>query len=175
MQSQLANKEPNEMIYLHYTTEEAAEIYGSGNKAGSSHAAAIDLKAMSRVVLLPGEQAIIETGIRLDMMGHGRCAALIVPRSGRGSKEGLVLGNTVGLIDQDYTGEIMVCAWARPTSGHVNVNNARIGGTPIHIERGERFAQLMIIPIIPTAEIVAGSGNLTETERGSKGFGSTGY
>lgn len=171
------------MIELIYTTEAAAKAYGSeGPQYSTDGAAAFDLRAMisEAVCILPSEQVMIPTGIRLNMgaddfflHGNYKMAAVVIPRSGRGSKEGLVLGNTAGLIDLDFQGEIMICAWARPTSGHINAANHRQGGTPVHIEPGERIAQLMFVPVIrPAFKVVAEFSG--RTERGAGGFGSTG-
>jgi dUTP pyrophosphatase len=86
-------------------------------------------------------------------------AALIIPRSGLGSKHGIVLGNLVGLIDSDYQGELMVPAW----------NRSNVDFT---ISSGDRIAQMVIAPVIQASfEVVS---DFEETERGDKGFGSSG-
>ena len=86
-------------------------------------------------------------------------AALVVPRSGLGSKHGIVLGNLVGLIDSDYQGELMVPAWNRSEQ-------------EFEINSGDRIAQMIIVPIVHADfEIVE---NFEESERGTKGFGSSG-
>jgi dUTP pyrophosphatase len=93
-------------------------------------------------------------------MANPHVAAVILPRSGLGHKQGLVLGNLVGLIDSDYTGPIMVSAWNR-------------GAAPVTLAPGDRFAQLMFVPVLRP--------NLRDVEhfsiassRGAGGFGSTG-
>ena len=86
-------------------------------------------------------------------------AALVVPRSGLGSKHGIVLGNLVGLIDSDYQGELMVPAWNRSEQ-------------EFEINSGDRIAQMIIVPIIQADfELVE---DFEESERGTKGFGSSG-
>jgi dUTP pyrophosphatase len=167
-------------LEIQFTSSAAADAYTGGKLYGSDFAAGLDLRAAisEPMSILPSEQAMIPTGIKINMMELGsntivRHAAMAMPRSGRGSKEGLVLGNTIGLIDQDYHGEIMLCAWARPTSGHINGANNRVGGTPIHIEPWERIAQLVIVPVI-RPEIVAVHEFSVVTDRGAGGFGSTG-
>jgi dUTP pyrophosphatase len=86
-------------------------------------------------------------------------AAMVIPRSGLGSKHGIVLGNLVGLIDSDYQGELMVPAWNRSKKD-------------FEINPGDRIAQMIIVPVIQASfEIV---DEFTETQRGSKGFGSSG-
>lgn len=163
-------------IKMKFANQRAALIYGGEPKYATPMAAAIDLRACidAPVIILPGEQKMIPTGIHLDMTGADiPMAAIAMPRSGRGSKEGLVLGNTLGLIDKDYQGEVMLCAWARPTSGHVNASSNRLGGNPIHIEPGERIAQLAFVPVL-RVELEAVSEFVTASERGEGGFGSTG-
>jgi dUTP pyrophosphatase len=179
-----------ELIYtsreavLAYENIDAADNLGlaDGPRYSSEHAAAFDLRAMiaDPITILPGEQYMIPTGIKLNMR-HAeqflplgvKLAAVIMPRSGRGSKEGLCIANTVGLIDEDYQGEITFCAWARPTNGHVNSANHRLGGTPIHIEPGERIGQLMFV-YAPRPNFSVVESFSTTTERGEGGYGSTG-
>lgn len=166
-------------IEMQFTSVSALRAYGQSDLYGSADAAAFDLRAMieAPVSILPGEQVMIGTGIKLNIgggaYGNLKYAGIALPRSGRGSKEGLCIANTAGLIDQDYLGEIMLCCWARPTSGHINLPNARIGGSPIHIEPGERIAQLMIIPVIRPVFSVVDEFS-TKTLRGDGGFGSSG-
>ena len=166
------------MIEVIFTSEAARKSYGELTYA-TPGSAAIDLRAMidSPMVILPSEQAMIPTGIKLNMQTEGipypfGLAAIALPRSGRGSKDGLVLGNTAGLIDTDYQGEIRLCVWARPTSGHLSSNN-RMGGTPIHIEPGERIAQLMFVPVFK-AMFKTVDEFTSASHRGAGGFGSTG-
>ena len=84
---------------------------------------------------------------------------MVVPRSGLGSKLGIVLGNLVGLIDSDYQGELMVPAWNRSEQ-------------EFEINSGDRIAQMIIVPIVQADfEIVE---DFEESERGTKGFGSSG-
>ena len=77
-----------------------------------------------------------------------------------GHKRGLVLGNLVGLIDADYTGPIMVSAWNRGTDDVV-------------LEPGERFAQMMFVPVVRPVMRTVEAFSLAST-RGAGGFGSTG-
>lgn len=167
-------------LEIQYTTPAAAEIYGRSSNYGSADAAGFDLRAMidQSVTILPGEQALIPTGIKLNMgpmlqNDSMRYAAMAIPRSGRGSKEGLVLANTIGLVDQDYLGEIMLCCWARPTDGSVKAATNRLCGSPIFIEPLERIAQLVIVPVMRPHFIVVANFSAS-TQRGVDGFGSTG-
>jgi dUTP pyrophosphatase len=125
-------------------------------------AAALDLHACldEPLSIVPGSPpALISAGFALHM-ANPEIAALVLPRSGLGHKQGLVLGNLVGLIDSDYTGPIMVSAWNR-------------GTIPIQLSPGDRFAQLMFVPVLrPVLESVD-AFTITST-RGAGGFGSTG-
>lgn len=130
----------------------------------SAGAAAIDLHACvdAPVDLHPGTApSLISSGIAIHI-GDPGLAALVLPRSGLGHRRGLVLGNLVGLIDADYTGPILVSAW-----------NRNPGGEPITLQPGERFAQLMFVPVVrPSFQLVDAFS--TESARGAGGFGSTG-
>ncbi len=128
----------------------------------SDAAAAIDLHACldAALTIAPGEPpTLISAGFAVHI-ADPHIAALVLPRSGMGHKKGLVLGNLVGLIDPDYTGPIMVSAWNRGTA-------------PVTLTPGERFAQMMFVPVIRPvlAEVAAFSQN---SLRGAGGFGSTG-
>lgn len=120
--------------------------------------AGLDLRANATLDIAPFERALIPTGLAIAIPeGY---AGFVQPRSGRALKEGLSMANTPGLIDAHYRGELKVIA--------VNLD----AHTPIHIERGERIAQLVIqpVPIVDLVEVDA----LDETDRGSGGFGSSG-
>lgn len=114
------------------------------------------------VELLPQAAALlIPSGIAV-LIGDPQVAALILPRSGLGHKRGLVLGNSVGLLDADFSATVMISAW-----------NRNPGGAPITIMPGDRIAQLVFVPIIrPDLKVVATFSQ--HTERGEGGFGSTG-
>ncbi len=122
--------------------------------------AGIDLYAMPEedFVLQPGECKLIPTGISIFIKNPQICAT-ILPRSGLGHKNGIVLGNLVGLIDSDYQGPLMVSAWNR-------------SNTPFKVEVGTRIAQLVFLPVIQ-AEFKLVS-EFEKSERGEGGFGSTG-
>ena len=131
----------------------------------SGMAAALDLHACvdSEVQLAPASPPVlICSGIAVHI-AHPGLAAIVLPRSGLGHREGLVLGNLVGLIDPDYTGPVMVSAWNRNAPGT----------PPIVIKPGQRFAQMLFIPVVrPLLQVVE---EFTQaSERGSGGFGSTG-
>ncbi len=130
----------------------------------SAHAAAIDLHACldAPLELGPNTPAVlVSAGFALHIADPA-VAALVLPRSGLGHRKGLVLGNLVGLIDPDYTGPVMVSAWNRNASGPTIV-----------LQPGERFAQMMFVPVLrPTLHAVDSFS--AASARGTGGFGSTG-
>lgn len=132
---------------------------------GSEKAAGFDLVAWPEqpVVLEAGAPAqLIPTGVRLYIESPGWFGA-IYPRSGKGHKEGLVLGNGVGIIDADYQGPLFVSALNRNTDGY----------RPIRINPGDKIAQIIFQGYgVPEFKLVSDFEN--ETARGSGGFGSTG-
>lgn len=130
----------------------------------SAHAAAVDLHACldAPLEIAPGGPAVlIPSGIAIHIADPG-VAALVLPRSGLGHRKGLVLGNLVGLIDPDYTGPVIVSAWNRTGSG-----------PPIVLQPGERFAQMVFVPVVRPALRVVETFS-TGSKRGEGGFGSTG-
>ncbi len=126
----------------------------------TSGSAGMDLRACipEPATLKPGDCQLIPTGLAIYIEDPGY-AALILPRSGLGHKHGIVLGNLVGLIDSDYQGELMISCWNR-------------GETEFTIERGDRIAQLVLVPVAQmTFSIVE---DFEESIRGGDGFGSSG-
>jgi dUTP pyrophosphatase len=126
---------------------------------GSPEAAGADLYACleQAVTIQPGEIFWVPTGIALEVPKG--CAGLVYARSSMGAKRGLAPANKVGVIDSDYRGEIRV----------VLLNHSK---QPQTLEPGERVAQFVITPVLqPAYEEVA---ELTNTDRGEGGFGSTG-
>lgn len=120
--------------------------------------AGLDLRANEAVMLRPLERRLIGTGLAVAIPeGY---AGFVQPRSGMALKKGLSMANTPGLVDSHYRGELKVCA--------VNLD----AEMPISIERGERIAQLVILPT-PLVELVE-MPELDDTERGASGFGSSG-
>ncbi len=123
-------------------------------------AAGLDLRAAisSPLTLVAGAVELVPTGIAIHLADPG-LAAMILPRSGLGHRQGLVLGNLVGLIDSDYQGEIFVSLWNR-------------GQEPVVIEPLMRIAQLVIVPVVQVAfqPVV----EFAPSQRGTSGFGSTG-
>jgi dUTP pyrophosphatase len=122
--------------------------------------AGMDLRAMidAPLTLAPGEAQLIPTGLALHI-GDPELCAMILPRSGLGHKQGLVLGNLVGLIDADYQGPLMVSAWNR-------------GQNPVSIAPGDRIAQLLFMPVARTRFRIV--EEFEQSARGAGGFGHTG-
>ncbi len=127
----------------------------------SEFSAGLDLRACisEPITLKAGTVELIGTGLAIHLNRHDT-AAIILPRSGLGHKKGLILGNTIGLIDADYQGEIFVSCWNRSCEN-------------IIIEPGLRFAQLVILPILHIQWQLVTSFD-AESQRGAGGFGSTG-
>lgn len=126
---------------------------------GSAFAAGADLYACCSepIELLPGATKFIHTGISVEIPEG--FAGLVFARSGLACKKDLAPANKVGVIDSDYRGEIMVA-----------LHNH--GSEPRTVCGGERIAQLLIMPYV-TADFIL-SDELSSTERGEGGFGSTG-
>lgn len=125
---------------------------------GTQYSAGADLYVLDDTVnILPHETVLLHTGIAIEIP-EGYCG-LIFARSSMGSKRGLAPANKVGVIDSDYRGEIRVALH----------NHSDITQT---VEHGERVAQLAIVPFVRVDyELV---DDLSDTERGEGGFGSTG-
>ena len=126
---------------------------------GSAEAAGADLYACLEepVTMAPGEVFWVPTGIALEVPKG--CAGLVYARSSMGAKRGLAPANKVGVVDSDYRGEIKV----------VLLNHSSV---PQTLQPGERVAQFVITPVLrPSYEEVA---ELSDTDRGAGGFGSTG-
>jgi len=129
-------------------------------KYETAHSAGLDLRACldQPLVIAPGETHLIPTGIAI-YIGDPELAAVILPRSGLGHKQGIVLGNLVGLIDADYQGPLMISCWNR-------------GEATYTIQPGDRIAQLVFLPIVRTHFDIV--NEFEATERGEGGFGHSG-
>ncbi|AGH39283.1 Deoxyuridine 5'-triphosphate nucleotidohydrolase [Bibersteinia trehalosi USDA-ARS-USMARC-188] len=122
--------------------------------------AGLDLRALitEPLTVKAGETVLIPTGISI-YIADPNLAAVILPRSGLGHKNGIVLGNLVGLIDSDYQGELKVSLWNRSQEDFsVNV--------------GDRIAQLVFVPVVQASFNIV--QEFTQTERGEGGFGHSG-
>lgn len=165
----------------------------------TSGSAAVDLRCIEDVTIYPGETVIIKTGLAMWIGSHisqlymrryhndnfsdsprireddwcgqpFNLAGLIIPRSGLGA-QGLVLANTVGLIDEDYQGELLIKAWNRNT---IYIDGWDYSTSdPIELKAGDRVAQMLFIPVIKAEWQIVDEFS-KKTERGEGGFGSTG-
>ena len=135
-------------------TEFPLPAYATEGSAG------LDLRALieAPMTVEAGQTVLIPTGISI-YIADPNLAAVILPRSGLGHKNGIVLGNLVGLIDSDYQGPLMVSLWNRSDK-------------PFTIQVGDRIAQLVFVPVVQASfNIVT---DFQQTERGEGGFGHSG-
>ena len=128
--------------------------YATPGSAGLDLRACID----EAITIEPGATVLIPTGLAIHLADPGY-VALILPRSGLGHKNGIVLGNLVGLIDSDYQGQLMVSTWNR-------------GQHAFTLNPMERLAQLIVVPVLQVGFNVV--DEFDTSERGAGGFGSTG-
>lgn len=139
-----------------YKTHKAAQIpeYQTPGSAG------MDLSTVERFDLIPGERKIIDTGLRIKVPAGYE--AQVRPRSGLAAKNGIIVVNSPGTIDSDYTGPLKVIL-------------QNIGDDRVTFVCPDRIAQLVFseVPVVDVV-VVATPEELGETERGEKGFGSTG-
>ena len=133
---------------------------------GSNMAAGLDLHACldAPLMLVPQAPAVLISAGIAFRIGDAEWCALVLPRSGLGHNRGLVLGNTVGVIDADYEGPCLISAWNRyPASS----------GDAIEIRPGDRIAQLVFTRIArPELTIVSAFSEIGQRQEGA--FGSTG-
>lgn len=119
----------------------------------------IDLRITKDIILVGHATALIGTGIAINIKDPN-VGAFIYPRSGLGHKEGLILGNSTGVIDSDYQGELKLSLYNR-------------SDVTRYYSRGDRVAQLVFQPIIK-AVLIPVKEFSDKTIRGSNGFGSSG-
>jgi dUTP pyrophosphatase len=127
---------------------------------GTPGAAGLDLRACLEqpLTLNPGDSQLVPSGIAIHI-GDPGFAAIVLPRSGLGAKNGIVLGNLVGLIDSDYQGQVLISIWNR-------------GQAAFTIQPMDRIAQLVVVPVQQVEfNVVA---EFESSSRGAGGFGSTG-
>lgn len=128
--------------------------YATPGSAGLDLRACID----APMTLAPNATALIPTGMAIHL-DNAYYAALILPRSGLGHKNGIVLGNLVGLIDSDYQGQLMVSCWNRSQTEFI-------------LNPMDRIAQLVIVPVMQAEFHLV--DDFEASDRGDGGFGSTG-
>lgn len=125
----------------------------------TEHAAGLDLSACipADITLAPGKRALIPTGFAIALPAGYE--AQVRPRSGLAAKHGVTVLNSPGTIDADYRGEL----------GVILINHGDVAFT---VTRAMRIAQLVIAPVAQA--VLAEVAELSATERGAGGFGSTG-
>ena len=120
--------------------------------------AGLDLRSNEDCVLKPFERRLVSTGLAIALPdGY---AGFVQPRSGLAIKQGLSIVNTPGLIDAHYRGELKVILINLDPTNNIQIN------------KGDRIAQLVILPLL--AAEFSDADTLDETDRGAGGFGSTG-
>ena len=127
---------------------------------GTPGAAGLDLRACleAPLTLQPGDSQLVPSGIAIHI-GDPGYAAIVLPRSGLGAKNGIVLGNLVGLIDSDYQGQVFVSMWNR-------------GQAAFTIQPMDRIAQMVVVPVAQVEFNIV--EDFAASTRGAGGFGSTG-
>jgi dUTP pyrophosphatase len=123
-------------------------------------AAALDIRAMPQkpMGIIPGARELIPTGIAINIK-TATCAGILLPRSGLSHAHGIILGNSVGLLDPDYQGEILLSCW-------------NTGDDWFCLEPGMRIAQLLFINFEKVNFVKVDA--FEKTDRAENGFGSTG-
>ena len=120
--------------------------------------AGLDLYALKQMVIEPGKSALVPTGIAIELPSGTE--AQVRPRSGLALKHGLSVLNTPGTVDEGYRGEV----------GVILINH---GTSAFTIERGMKIAQMVVSPRLQVAVVEV--AELSDTQRGAGGFGSTGH
>jgi dUTP diphosphatase len=128
--------------------------FATGGSAGVDLRVCLD----EAVTIAPGSSALLATGLAV-YIADPNYAGLILPRSGLGAKHGIVLGNSVGLIDSDYQGELKISCFNR-------------GQAEFTVRSGDRIAQMIFIPVSQVQLQVV--DEFVATARGAGGFGHTG-
>ncbi len=146
------------MKYIRTSADKGLEAkvpeYATPGSAGMDLCACIP----EEITVKPGEIVKINTGIAIQIP-HSGIGGFVFPRSGLASRHGITMANCVGVIDSDYTGEL-IC----PVINH--------GNREYTIKPGDRIAQIVFMPVINVK--LQETDRLEDTERGAGGFGSTG-
>jgi len=128
-------------------------VYATTGAAGADLCAAVD----AELVIEPGSRCAVPTGLVVEIPDGFE--AQVRPRSGLALRRGLTIINAPGTIDSDYRGELKVLL-------------VNLGAESIAIARGDRIAQMVVAPVTRAAFVEA--ADVTPSDRGSGGFGSTG-
>lgn len=140
-----------------FDAEAALPRYETADAAGADIRANFPLESRGGIVLKPGMRALVPTGFSISLPAGYE--AQIRPRSGLALKHGITLVNSPGTIDADYR-------------GHVGVILVNLGHADFKVSHGDRIAQMVVAPVV-RAEFES-VDDLTDSPRGSGGFGSTG-
>ena len=146
-------------IELKILNQKFIEEYGLP-KLATDGSAGMDLRACveKKLIIKAASTELIPTGFSMHIKDNS-LAAVILPRSGLGHKHGIVLGNLVGLIDSDYQGQLFVSCWNRSSKDYT-------------VNRGDRIAQLVFLPIVQIKYKVV--DEFSASKRGEGGFGHSG-
>lgn len=142
----------NSTLRVTYENQNAPIAYANEGDAG------IDLRSAEDCVIFAGQRKLIRCGIRVALPKG--TVGMVCPRSGLAGKHGITVLNAPGIIDEGYRGEIMV----------VLLNTAV--DEAFHVRKGDRIAQLVVVPYVRCE--IEQVNDLDATERGEGGFGSTG-
>lgn len=151
---------PGAPVRVAFASEAARRLYGGLPRPATPRSAGIDLRAClegDAAEIPPGGRLAVPSGLRVQPLRPG-VAGFVYSRSGLGARDGLVVAQGVGVIDPDYTGEIVVVL--RNTAAEAR-----------RLRRGDRVAQLVFQPVVMP---IWREGALDATERGAGGFGHTG-
>jgi dUTP pyrophosphatase len=129
-----------------------------GPARAHNYDAAFDVRAYESVLLTPGSRHKVSTGLKLSVASG--FVALVIPRSGLANTHGITVANSPGLVDPGYRGELGVVL-------------QNLGQSDYLVEKGDRIAQLLVIPHSP-ADCSEGDLHTPPDDRGTGGFGSTG-
>ena len=143
----------------HFDSELALPSYETQGAAGADIRASLHNDDREEgIIIKPGQRVLIPTGLAMEIpMGY---EIQVRPRSGLSYKTGLMVVNSPGTIDSDYRGEVKIIL-------------GNLGESTEVIKHGERVAQLVLAPVTQ-ASFNKVQGELSETQRGAGGFGSTG-
>lgn len=143
------------IIRLPHAADLELPSYESAQAAGMDLRAAIDED--TPLVISPGERVLVPTGLIIELPNNHE--GQIRPRSGLAFKHGVSVLNSPGTIDADYRGEVKILL----------INH---GQEPFEVTRSMRIAQMIVAPVVQVG--VRETTNLSDTERGVSGYGSTG-
>jgi dUTP pyrophosphatase len=129
---------------------------------GTDGAGAFDIYSIEDGLMHPNSGLVLRTGLAFEIPPG--FALMVYSRSGHGFKYDVKLANCTGIIDSDYRGELMVKLWK-------DQDEKKPEGFPYIVTIGDRIAQGIILPV-PRIQFI--ESELSETERGTGGFGSTG-